>query len=170
MKVLDFGLVKDVSPHASMHLTVEGMSAGTPAYMAPEIAMGELDIDGRVDIYALGCVAYFLLTGSPVFDEKTATAMALAHVQKEPVRPSRRSEIPVPAELEDVVLRCLAKKPENRPRSAQELGRLLGACAGTRVWKQEDAVEWWQTYLPETSSYRIAHQSRTVTDSALQGV
>ena len=129
MKVLDFGLVKDVSPHASMHLTVEGMSAGTPAYMAPEIAMGEIDIDGRVDIYALGCVAYFLLTGSPVFDEKTATAMALAHVQKEPVRPSRRSEIPVPAELEDVVLRCLAKKPENRPRSAQELGRLLGACA-----------------------------------------
>jgi serine/threonine protein kinase len=122
-----------------------------------------------VDIYALGCVAYFLLTGSPVFDEKTATATALAHVQKSPVPPSQRGEMPVPAEFENIVLRCLAKKPQDRPRSAQELSRLLGACA-TPVWSQADAVEWWQTYLPETSSYRAARHSRTVSDSELQTV
>jgi serine/threonine-protein kinase len=160
MKVLDFGLVKEISPRQSMPLTMEGTSAGTPAYMAPETAMGAQSIDGRVDIYGLGCVAYFLLTGLPVFDEKTPTATAIAHVQKEPVPPSERSEIPIPADLENIVLRCLAKKPEDRPRSAQELGRLLAACTETPVWQREDAVEWWQIYLPETSSYRIARKTQ----------
>jgi len=89
-KVLDFGLVKHVSPKDSLRLTAEGTSAGTPAYMAPEIAMGEELIDGRVDLYALGCVACFLLTGAPVFDEKTVTATALAHLQKPPIPPSQR--------------------------------------------------------------------------------
>lgn len=156
VKVLDFGLVKNLSPRETMHLTVDGTSAGTPAYMAPETAMGETDIDGRVDIYGLGCVAYYLLTGSPVFEEKTPTATALAHVQKEPVPPSQRSEVPIPADLERLVLRCLAKKPEDRPHSAQELGRLLAACADAPVWTREDAVEWWQVHLPESSSYRTA--------------
>jgi serine/threonine-protein kinase len=158
VKVLDFGLVKNLSPKDTMHLTVDGTSAGTPAYMAPETAMGETNIDGRVDIYGLGCVAYFLLTGSPVFDEKTPTATALAHVQKEPVPPSERSEMPIPADLERVILRCLAKKPEERPHSAQELSRLLDACTASPGWTREDAAAWWQDYLPESSSYRIARQ------------
>lgn len=158
-KVLDFGLVKNVSPQASMHLTMEGTAAGTPAYMAPEVAMGEDVLDGRVDLYGLGCVAYFLLTGSPVFEEKTATATALAHVQKTPVPPSERSELPIPAELEALVLRCLAKRPEERPQSGMELSRLLSG-AGVPAWTQDEAAEWWQTYLPESSSYRIARQPR----------
>lgn len=162
VKVLDFGLVKNLSPRETMHLTMDGTSAGTPAYMAPETAMGETDIDGRVDIYGLGCVAYFLLTGSPVFEEKTPTATALAHVQKEPVPPSERSEIPIPADLERVVLRCLAKKPEDRPHSAQELGRQLAACAAPAAWTREDAAEWWQIHLPESSSYRVARQPAAV--------
>ncbi len=156
-KVLDFGLVKNLSPSDSLQLTLEGASAGTPAYMAPEIALGEETIDGRVDIYALGCVAYFLLTGAPVFVEKTATATALAHVQKDPVPPSLRSELQVPPQLEQVILQCLAKKPEDRPQTARELARLLSAC-GVEEWTQGEASEWWQAYLPECCSYRMARR------------
>ena len=116
----------------------------------------------------MGCVAYYLLTGSPVFEEKTPTAAALAHVQKTPVPPSQRSEIPLAPEIEEIVLRCLAKKPEDRPRSAQELGRLLDACAETPKWTREDAAEWWQTHLPESSSYRIAHQPRTISATPVE--
>jgi eukaryotic-like serine/threonine-protein kinase len=159
IKVLDFGLVKNISPKENVHLTDEGSSAGTPAYMAPEIAMGAEDIDGRVDIYGLGCVAYYLLTGEPVFNEKTATATALAHVQKEPLPPSQRSEMRIPAELELVILRCLAKRPDDRPQTAQELSRLLAAC-GVTEWTQENALEWWQINLPDSSSHRIARQPR----------
>jgi serine/threonine-protein kinase len=159
IKVLDFGLVKNISRQETLQLTEPGVTAGTPAYMAPEVAMGEESIDGRVDIYALGCVAYFLLTGSAVFDEKTATATALAHVNKTPMPPSTRSEVPIPPELESFVLRCLAKKPEQRPRSAVELRRLLEAITEPE-WTQESAETWWQTYLPISCSYRTARQPR----------
>lgn len=160
LKVLDFGLVKNVSRKETLHLTATGVTAGTPAYMAPEVAMGEESIDGRTDIYGLGCVAYFLLTGSPVFDEKTATATTMAHVQKTPVPPSRRSEVPIPPQLESLVLRCLAKRPELRPQSALELSGLLAAITDVPEWTQESAERWWQTYLPVSCSYRTARQPR----------
>lgn len=159
IKVLDFGLVKNISPEEALHLTTDGISAGTPAYMAPEIAMGEDNIDGRADIYGLGCVAYFLLTGAPVFNEKTATATTLAHVQKTPLPPSQKSEMDIPEGLERIILRCLAKKPEDRPQTARELSRLLEA-SGVAEWTQESAGEWWQTYLPSSSSYRMKRQAR----------
>jgi serine/threonine-protein kinase len=143
IKVLDFGLVKNVSREDTANLTARGVTAGTPAYMAPEVAMGAEDLDGRVDIYALGCVAYFLLTGLLVFDEKTATATTVAHVQKTPEPPSRRSGTPIPPQLEDIVLRCLAKDPAARPQAAQELGRLLASIPDVPVWTQEDASQWW---------------------------
>lgn len=160
MKVLDFGLVKNVSHKETLHLTATGVTAGTPAYMAPEVAMGEEDVDGRADIYSLGCVAYFLLTGSLVFDEKSATAAALAHVQKVPVPLSQRSEESIPPRLERIVLRCLAKRPEERPQSARELERLLASVSDLPEWTQENASEWWQTYLPVSSTYRTARQAR----------
>jgi serine/threonine-protein kinase len=168
VKVLDFGLVKNISPHESLHLTAEGTSAGTPAYMAPEVAMGEEKIDGRVDLYALGCVAYFMLTGTPVFNEKTATATALAHVHKAPIPPSPLSEMQVPAKLEQVIRQCLAKKPEDRPQTAQELWCLLSAC-DVPEWTQENASEWWQTYLPDASEYRIVRQCRNTTPVSQPG-
>lgn len=158
-KVLDFGLVKNVSHRDTLHLTTEGTSAGTPTYMAPEIALGEETLDGRADLYGLGCVAYFLLTGSPVFEEKTPTATALAHVQKTPLPPSRRSELPVPEALDRIILRCLEKRPEDRPRSALELRRALGEC-GAGTWNQERAAEWWDTYLPASSAHRAARRAR----------
>lgn len=167
MKVLDFGLVKNLARREeTLHLTASGVTAGTPAYMAPEIAMGEDSIDGRVDIYGLGCVAYYLLTGSPVFDEKTATATAMAHVQKKPTPPSLRSELPIPAELEEIVLRCLAKRPEERPRSAQELSRQLQSLNGAGEWTREKAYAWWQTYLPAGCAYRAVRQPRTPAELA----
>jgi eukaryotic-like serine/threonine-protein kinase len=158
MKVLDFGLVKNVSRKETLHLTASGVTAGTPAYIAPEVALGDDNIDGRVDVYSLGCVAYFLLTGSPVFDEKTATATAMAHVQKTPLAPSARSEVPIPPPLENIVLRCLAKQPDQRPRSAQELARLLGSIGELPEWTQANASDWWQTYLPSSCSHRAARQ------------
>ncbi len=151
-KVLDFGLVKNLAPADGQHLTMDGMSAGTPAYMAPEIALGEGPIDGRGDIYALGCVAYYLLTGVQVFDEKTATAAALAHVQKPPIPPSHRTELAIPPDVEALVLDCLAKRPDERPATAAELDRRLSACRLERPWTQADAEEWWRTYHPKSTA------------------
>jgi serine/threonine-protein kinase len=171
MKVLDFGLVKNVSYQETLHLTATGITAGTPSYMAPEVAMGEEHLDGRADIYSLACVAYFLLTGSPVFDEKAATATVMAHVLKKPTPPSQRTEVSIPPQLESIVLRCLAKKPEDRPQSAKELDRLLAGVSADAEWTQENASEWWQTYLPVASSYRTARQLRPdLTDSTQSSV
>ena len=146
-KVLDFGLVK-VLDSKDPHLTGVGAATGTPAYMAPEMALGDEHIDGRCDLYGLGCVAYWLLTGTLVFEESSATAMMLAHVQKPPVPPSVRSGLKVPAALEQAVLTCLAKKPEDRPASAEVLGRALAA-TGSGVWTQQDAEKWWSANVPE---------------------
>ncbi|HNY40030.1 MAG TPA: serine/threonine-protein kinase, partial [Bryobacteraceae bacterium] len=158
VKVLDFGLVKNVAADESLHLTAVGGVAGTPAYMAPEVALGETRVDGRIDIYSLGCVAYFLLTGFPVFSEKTATATTMAHVMKQPVPPSVRSELPIPARLEQFVLSCLAKKPEERPQSAAELIRLLDAMDEVPEWTQDEAAEWWRTNLPNLAAPQVAVQ------------
>lgn len=147
VKVLDFGLVKTEEVGAT-RLTMDGTTAGTPAYMAPELATGK-SFDGRADIYSLGCIAYFLLTGTPVFEESTAVAVAIAHVQKEPVRPSQRTELAVPPALEDVIMRCLAKNPADRPQTASELARALDDAEGVGAWTAEDAERWWRVHLPD---------------------
>ena len=97
MKVLDFGLAKCAACEDAGQLTVEGTTAGTPGYIAPEVALGEIDVDARADIYALGCVAYFLLTGTLVFPDSNPMSMALKHVQAQPDPPSTRTELPMPA-------------------------------------------------------------------------
>ncbi len=143
VKVLDFGLVKsvaDMSPEQSL-ATVEGLAVGTPAYMPPEAALGKT-IDGRADLYALGCVAYYLLTGHLVFESANAMQMIARHLHDQPVPPSERTELPVPPELERLVLACLAKDPDDRPRSAADLGQALGAIP-VEPWSEEQAVEWW---------------------------
>jgi len=146
-KVLDFGLVKAEAAGAT-RLTMDGTTAGTPAYMAPELATGAA-FDGRADLYSLGCVGYFLLTGAPVFEESTPVAVALAHVQKPPVPLSQRTEISVPPGLEEVIMRCLAKNPADRPRNATEVARALAAGAGADPWSEEHAEQWWRLNLPE---------------------
>jgi eukaryotic-like serine/threonine-protein kinase len=128
VKVLDFGLVKSVEgPGGGDPLaTIAGMTLGTPAYMAPEMVQSEA-IDGRADLYSLGCVAYFLLTGQLVFQGDTALQTMFMHIQQAPVPPSKRTENPIPPALERLVLTCLAKQPEDRPASAADLAAGLAA-------------------------------------------
>ena len=148
VKVLDFGLVKSVSGESSEQslATAAGLTPGTPAYMAPEMALGE-PFDGRADIYAIGCVAYYLLTGQLVFEAANGLQMIAKHMREVPVPPSKRTELPVPAELDRLVLACLAKKPEDRPASAAELSLALGSVAG-EPWGESEAEEWWGTHAP----------------------
>jgi len=144
VKVLDFGLVKSVGSETPEHslATAAGHIAGTPAYMAPEVATGE-PFDGRADIYAVGCVAYYLLTGRLVFEAANPLGMMAKHMRDAPVPPSERSELPVPAGLEQLVLQCLAKKPADRPPGAGELSRAL-ALVDTDRWGEEQAMQWWK--------------------------
>jgi serine/threonine-protein kinase len=147
VKVLDFGLVKSVLPSSDDSMaTAAGLTPGTPAYMAPELAMGE-KCDGRADLYALGCVAYFLLTGQLVFDAGSGLQMIAKHIQETPVAPSQRTELEVSPELDRVVLSCLAKSPDDRPESAAELDRLLGEIE-IEPWSEEAATRWWRTHQP----------------------
>ncbi|MEO7653593.1 MAG: hypothetical protein ABIZ80_24305 [Bryobacteraceae bacterium] len=133
-------------------MTLDGTTTGTPAYMAPELAMGSGQLDGRCDLYGLGCVAYWLLTGSLVFPENNATAMMLAHLNKTPVPPSERSELSVPACLDEAILMCLAKEPAKRPAMAEDLARMLGNCGLAGDWSPDDAEQWWQINIPEGSA------------------
>jgi serine/threonine-protein kinase len=148
VKVLDFGLVKTVKSDDPSHslATAAGLTPGTPAYMAPELAMGQA-VDGRTDLYALGCVAYFLLTGQLVFDAGNGIQMIARHLNDAPVPPSQRTELPVPGALEQVVLACLAKRPDDRPAGATELARSLAALDSSG-WSQEQAAAWWGVNKP----------------------
>jgi tRNA A-37 threonylcarbamoyl transferase component Bud32 len=144
VKVLDFGLVKSVAGATGEHslATAAGLTPGTPAYMAPEMALGDT-VDGRADLYALGCVAYYLLTGALVFEADNGLQMIAKHLRAEPVPPSQRTPLPIPAALECLVLACLAKKPDDRPHSASELARSLAAIKG-EPWSEGQAMEWWK--------------------------
>jgi len=148
MKVLDFGLVKydeDQNILDTIKTNAE-MTTGTPAYMAPEMANGEA-IDRRADIYALGCVAYWLLTGQMVFEADSALRMLIQHIQATPVPPSIRSGRPVPRALEDLILRCLAKSPADRPATVDELVAALDEMTLDQAWTQVDAREWWEANI-----------------------
>jgi len=153
VKVLDFGIVRAARDPAdtSAVRTQENAVHGTPAFMAPEQAMGT-EVDGRADIYATGCVAYWLLTGQSVFSAETPMGLLLQHAQTPPTPPSARTDLPIPTALDDLVLSCLAKDPANRPQSARELSRRLGEVEGASAWTQDRAREWWATNqlaLPE---------------------
>jgi eukaryotic-like serine/threonine-protein kinase len=147
VKVLDFGLVKHVeAPQSGTMLTMEGLTAGTPGYMAPEIALGRTGVDGRSDLYSLGCVAYYLLTGQPVFSGDTPVATMLAHVQETPVPPSARSEFSIPPALDAVILECLAKDPSARPETATLLGQRLAGAISEDAWTPDAARAWWELH------------------------
>ena len=132
VKVLDFGLVRSIAGPGEESLTgAAGMTPGTPAYMAPEMAH-DRTVDGRADLYSLGCVAYYLLTGHLVFEGDTPLQTILKHLQQAPEPPSRRTGRPIPAELEALVLACLAKRPDERPPSAAALAQALAGVAFPR--------------------------------------
>jgi serine/threonine-protein kinase len=151
VKVLDFGLAKDRRPGSARDETLltTTHTTGTPAYMAPEVILGETEIDCRADLYALGCVAYYLLTGDVVFEADTIMKTMVRHIQDIPVAPSQRTELRVPAELDDLILKCLEKDPARRPHDVQDLLRLLRACRLGEAWDPGRARAWWETHLPE---------------------
>ncbi len=149
LKVLDFGMVKAPVETDQTKLTVEGVAAGTPAFMAPELAVGDTDVDGRADLYALGCTAYWLLTGRMVFESASAVRVMLHHLQTPPSAPSLLSEEDVPEALDRLVLLCLAKNPADRPSSAYEMSRMLGDIPVVRPWDQRRAEKWWRLHAPD---------------------
>ncbi len=144
VKVLDFGLVKPLSEDGEGHSleTGAGLVAGTPSYMAPEVAMGK-GLDARSDLYAVGCVAYYLLTGRVVFEANTVVEALVRHVNDPPIPPSARINRPIPPALEQLVLALLAKRPEDRPESAAALARSLAAIE-VEPWGETEAAEWWR--------------------------
>jgi len=148
-KLLDFGLVKSTSVVAadSAKLTLDGAVVGSPMYIAPESAMGEREPDARSDIYSLGATAYFLLTGRPVFNDEAPLRVIFAHVN-EPVTPPSRFQDNIPPELELIVLRCLAKRPEDRYQSAEELETALATASRNSAWNAKSAARWWQNAVP----------------------
>ncbi len=167
VKVLDFGLVKPVAGKVDAHslATAAGLTPGTPAYMAPELAMAE-SVDGRADIYALGCVAYYLLTGKLVFEGDTSLQVIVKHLQSDPVPPSKRTHADVPPALDRLVLACLAKQREDRPSSAGELSRALRAI-GLEPWTQEDARRWWDEKRSPAARDVLDVTNNTLTKSTL---
>jgi serine/threonine-protein kinase len=148
LKILDFGLVKGHDRNDQTMLTQPHMTTGTPAFIAPELALAEPAIDGRADLYALGCVLYWLLTGQLVFPGGNPVKMMHQHVSDAPEAPSRRTELAIPPNLDALILRCLAKKPAERPATAMELHGLLEEVTLDRPWTAERARQWWNTHLP----------------------
>jgi serine/threonine-protein kinase len=150
VKVLDFGLVRRIRrTEEELVASDPNYVLGTPAFMAPELASSPEDIDGRVDIYALGCVAYWLLTGRLVFEASTVAGVVADHVHQEPVPPSQRARQGIPASFEQLILECLAKDPQERPQTADELYRRLGKIHVGRPWSQQQAHAWWRSRLEE---------------------
>ena len=147
VKVLDFGLVKTQHLVEDAALTQKDQFFGTPAFLAPEMAL-DSKIDGRADIYSLGCVAYWLLTGSLVFEADNIMALLAKHLQEDPVPPSKRTELEIPTDLEEVILDCLRKNPVDRPSSAEELANRLSDC-DVAAWTKQDAKRWWQLTLAD---------------------
>ncbi len=164
VKVLDFGLVALRGTHFgdATELTVEGQTAGTPAFMPPEVARGTADVDRRADIYALGCVAYWLLTGQRLFTDESPLAVIAHHLQTAPMPPSRRIELDVPPDLEQVVMSCLEKDRALRPTDAWELETRLATCEAATTWDERKAREWWETHLSErTAQPSGSHEAAT---------
>jgi eukaryotic-like serine/threonine-protein kinase len=148
VKLLDFGLVRAIDPGAGGgKLTQEGTIAGTPEYMSPEQAEGMAGLDGRSDIYSLGAVAYFLLTGQPPYRKQTTLQLLFAHA-REPVQPIREIRPEVPADLQGVVLRCLEKDRERRFPDVLALDHALAGCQRDEPWTEAQAAEWWRRHGP----------------------
>jgi eukaryotic-like serine/threonine-protein kinase len=158
-KVLDFGLVKlDSASRAddqALKLTNEGSVSGTPAFMAPEVVVGREDTDYRVDLYALGCVAYWMLTGKLIFPGKSAVEVMYHHAHTPAPRPSSKSELPIPALLDDLIMDCLEKDPARRPASAKAVNLGLAAIPLEPAWTLERAEHWWARHRPAPANARL---------------
>ncbi len=147
VKVLDFGLVRREDPKDTRNRPVESTATlGTPSFMAPEAITTSEPADRRADVYALGCVAYWLVTGHQVFEGDSPMQVMFRHAHEEPVSPSKRINRSLPEDFEAVVLHALIKDPGSRIQSAQELADRLGLCEDAGVWTESEARRWWDEY------------------------
>jgi tRNA A-37 threonylcarbamoyl transferase component Bud32 len=145
VKVLDFGLVKSLDAEG-VELTMAEATLGTPLYMSPEAVEHPNAVDARSDLYSLGAVGYFLVTGQPLFDWLTLGEVLMHQVKDLPMLPSERLGKPVSPDLEALLMRCLAKDPAARPANARELDEALSRCQHTGDWTRELAEEWWRKF------------------------
>jgi serine/threonine-protein kinase len=160
-KLLDFGLAKPIATETEpVHLTQEGSITGSPLYMAPEQALGDSEPDERSDIYSLGAVAYFMLAGRPPFEGERAIKIILSHAHDAVVPPTQlRSDLP--GDMEQVILRCLAKNPAERYSSASALREALAECEHAGGWSSQDAADWWK------ANGRADHEAEALAASAI---
>jgi hypothetical protein len=152
VKVLDFGLVKAVDADEQAKLTQANVSVGTPYYMSPEAIERPDSVTALSDIYAIGAVGYFLLTGAPVFSGKTVMEICMKHTRANPDPPSKRLGRPVTPSVEAVILRCLAKAATDRPSSSRVLMEELAQCEPSQRWTRADAESWWATFKKPAGS------------------
>lgn len=154
-KLLDFGLVKEVSEKPEGGETKFGSFSGTPLYMSPEQASAYEDVDGRADLYSLGAVGYYLLTGQPPFTSKNVMELLAAHRSSEVVPPSR-IDVSIPGDLDQVIVKCMAKKPPDRFQSAEELAQALDSCGVASGWGPVQAAKWWKGTSEQPTKASVA--------------
>jgi hypothetical protein len=142
VKLLDFGLVKAVKSK-SVGITTDGSAVGTPLFMSPEAIESPDEVDSRSDLYSVGAIGYYLLTGKHVFIGKSSAEVCLKHIQERPKRPSLRGPNPISPDLEHLILQCLEKDRENRPPTAFDLQQSLLACGEAFTWTEDEAMIWW---------------------------
>lgn len=181
-KVLDFGLVKVVDSKKEATLTATNAITGTPLYLSPEAINNPQSIDGRSDLYALGAVGYFLLTGTPVFDDDSVMAICMHQTNTLPEPPSLRTDQQIPAKLEAAILACLAKKQTERPTDAFELSERLDAVELETSWTQRIAGVWWNEnridpvnlsqirHVPVTTAAETLIVSKSAVEHTLDGI
>jgi serine/threonine-protein kinase len=155
-KLLDFGLAKSMVRSDGLELTQDGAITGSPLYMSPEQALDDHEPDARSDIYSLGAVAYYMLTGRPPFKETTPMRVLIAHA-REPVTPPSDHRPDIPRDLEEIVLRCLAKQPEDRFQDVAALAQALADCESAGKWTRHRAADWWESiHRPEPATANLA--------------
>jgi serine/threonine protein kinase len=167
VKILDFGLVKDVAG-SDVKLTQADTFLGTPLYLSPEAITQPGAVDGRSDLYAVGGLGYFLLTGQPMFTGRTVAELCAKHLYEAPVPPSQI--VPgVPRDLELILLSCLTKSPERRPHDAAVLRAQLLACADAGGWSEADAHAWWESHPPSSRHQTAPAATGNASTLALSG-
>jgi tRNA A-37 threonylcarbamoyl transferase component Bud32 len=159
VKVLDFGLVKARDAQGETELTMAEATLGTPLYMSPEAVEHANEVDARSDLYSLGAVGYFLVTGEALFDCLTLGEVLMHQVRDLPVRPSERLGRPVSPDLEELLMRCLAKNPASRPANARELDDALARCRNGADWMRDQADEWWRKFVAGQSEKTLVTKS-----------
>ncbi len=165
-KVLDFGLVKQIDTSGATDVTHADSITGTPAYMSPESIKSPDDVDARTDLYAVGAVGYYLLTGENVFTGSSVVEVCAAHLHETPIPPSERLGGDIPADLERLVLECLAKDPADRPQTASELQHRLRELDGYGSWTDREAHAWWEDYRSAVES-KVEGRTETMSDETI---